>query len=152
MNDSKNTIHKAFLDNIQYLEDEATADIAFIANGNTISSAFANAALAVTHLIVDIDSIEPNQNKHDTWQAEDLKGLLYDFIDRIIYQFDTEHWLYSIIEANIIQITSSIYQLEISGNGEYYDEKKHIAKRHIKAVTFFGMEIHNNSVKVTLDI
>ena len=134
------------------MEDEATADIAFIAKGETLPVAFANAAWAVTNLIVDIDAIEPSQSRHILWQAEDLKGLLYDFIDTIIYQFDTEHWLFHTIEATITKLESFVYQLEIHGKGEYYNEEKHQAKRHIKAVTFFGMEIHDHSVKVTLDI
>ena len=138
--------------NIEFLDEEATADVAFIASGKSLGDAFANAGLALYHTIVDLNQIDIKINFQREWKAEDLKGLLYDFLDDLIYLFDTEKLLLSVIEAEITKEDERIYTLKINGRGEYYSSKKHEAKVHIKAVTFFGMEIRKNSVKVTLDI
>ncbi|OLS26971.1 MAG: Protein archease [Candidatus Heimdallarchaeota archaeon LC_3] len=146
MNDS------SILENVKFLDDEATADVAFIASGKSLDEAFANAGLALYHTIVDLNQIEVNINFHREWKAEDLKGLLYDFLDDLIYFFDTERLLLSIIKAEIIKENENLYLLKIDGGGESYNLYKHDFNVHIKAVTFFGMEIGQKYVKVTLDI
>lgn len=137
---------------ISYLEEEATADIAFIAEGDTLDEAFSNAGLALYHTIVDLNDIEPNLSFDYEWQAEDLNGLLYDYLDDLIFYFDTKRVLMSKIETKIQNMGKKKFLLKLKGKGEYYNSNKHNAKVHIKAVTFFGMEIKEKSVKVTLDI
>jgi SHS2 domain-containing protein len=138
--------------NIIYLEEEATADIAFIASGNSLDEAFSNAGLALYHTIVDLDVIDPKKSFEYEWEAEDLNGLLYDYLDDLIFYFDTKKILLSKIESKIQKMGEKKFSLKINGKGEFYDNTKHEAKIHIKAVTFFGMEIREKSVKVTLDI
>ncbi|MFW9930205.1 MAG: archease [Candidatus Thorarchaeota archaeon] len=140
------------LENITFLEDEATADIAFLAKGKNIDEAFANAGIALFHVIVDNENIKRKIEVKQRWEAEDLKGLLYDYLNDLIFLFDTKKILLGEINAKIYQEKKNNYILEIIGLGEKYNPKTHQAKTHIKAMTFFGMEISENSVKVTLDI
>jgi SHS2 domain-containing protein len=138
--------------NIKYLEEEATADIAFIASGDSLDEAFSNAGLALYHTIVDLNIIDPKISFEYEWEAEDLNGLLYDYLDDLIFYFDTKKILLSKIESKIQNIGGGKFSLKIKGKGDFFDNAKHEAKIHIKAVTFFGMEIREKSVKVTLDI
>ncbi|HKZ41393.1 MAG TPA: archease [Candidatus Hodarchaeales archaeon] len=140
------------LSKVKYLEDEATADIAYIACGADLAEAFSNAALALYNVIVDLDQITPTLDFSYKWEAEDLPALLYDFLQDLIYFFDTERLLLCQIEAGIEQISPEKFSLIIRGKGEKFSEKTHVAKTLIKAMTFFGLEINNNCVKVTLDI
>lgn len=137
---------------ITFLEDEATADVAFIAQGEIIDEAFTNACLAFAHTIVNLHEITPEIEFRKSWEAEDLKGLLYDVLDDLIYLFDTDRLLLSEITGKIEKKDNSRYRFSLIGKGEKIFEKNHEIKVHVKAVTFFGMEITQNSVKVTLDI
>ena len=141
-----------FWDQVLFLDDEATADVAYIASGNNLEEAFTFAGLALYHTIVDINEIDQKIDFKQEWEAEDLMGLLYDFLDDLIYHFDTKKLLLSEISSKIKKKSDGSFHLSIEGRGETFDENKHQAKIHIKAVTFFGMEITENSVKVTLDV
>ena len=139
-------------ENVIFLDEEATADVAFIARGHTLDEAFAYAGLALYHVIVDIDTVEPVLDLEKEWDAEDLPGLLYDYLDDLIFLFDTEELLLTEIQTRIKKQSDENFKLLLKGKGEKYNEQKHKAKTHVKAVTFFGMEVSEKRVKVTLDI
>ncbi|MHA2363145.1 MAG: archease [Candidatus Hodarchaeales archaeon] len=132
-----------------FLEDEATADIAFIANGNTLEETYANACNALVEVIVESSSIDLIEEKTHNISAEDLPGLLYDLLDHLLFLFDTEGFLF---RDNKVKIDKKKCSIVWKGRGEKFIENKHVIQNHVKAVTFFGMEISETQIKVTLDL
>lgn len=132
-----------------FLDEEATADVAYVARGSTLEEAFANAVLAMTEVMVSSDEIRPLEERNGELQAEDLQGLLYDLLDHFLFLFDSEFLLFGRIQVNLDEPNCS---LKWVGAGESYDETRHQIKTHVKAVTFFGMEVGEQYVKVTLDL
>ncbi len=132
-----------------FLEDEATADIAFIAKGKTKSEIIANACLALTNVMTDTSSLSSELTYEKEFVAEDLLGLIYDLLNYLLFLFDTEDIFFSDFKINFNEDKMS---LKLIASGEKYDTEKHIIKGHIKAVTFFGMIFDENGLKVTLDL
>lgn len=133
----------------RFLEDEATADIAFLAFGNSLNEIFANACRALVETMIDRTTVNQEINVSYKVLAEDLKGLLYDLLESILFKFETEDLILSEFE---IKINEENYFLTVKSSGEKYKPTKHHFKTHIKAITFFGMEFSENTVKVTLDL
>ena len=132
-----------------FLEEEATADVAFIANGTSMAEAFSNACTALAEVIVDTSQIQPVIEQTISFKAEDLQGLLYDLLDHLLFLFDTEYLVFS---SNQVKLDIPNCSLVWTGQGDVYDPKKHTLHTHVKAMTFFGMEITDTYVKVTLDL
>ena len=79
-----------------------TADAKFRAYGKTREEAFANVVPALAAIATD-KTVEEHQSYDVTVHADDLQGLLFDFIDSIIYLIDTEHFLPVRAEKIVIQ-------------------------------------------------
>ena len=136
-------------DSFRFLEDEATADIAFLAFGDSLNEIFENACKALVETMIDRSTVSQELNVSYNVHAEDLKGLLYDLLESILFKFETEDLILSEFE---IAINEKEYFLTVKSSGEKYEPTKHQFKTHIKAITFFGMDFSENTVKVTLDL
>jgi SHS2 domain-containing protein len=132
-----------------FLEDEATADVAFIAKGKNKAEIIGNACLALIEVMTDLNSIEEKLEYYKEFEAEDLFGLVYDVLNFILYLFDTEDILFKSIKIDLDEKANSLL---LKGYGERFNTVKHQIKTHIKAVTFFGMLFDENGLKVTLDL
>lgn len=140
----------------KFLENEATADIAFEAYGKTLEQAFENSALAVFEIITDTKKVQPKLKKEIELKAHDLKSLLYDFIEELLYIQDTENLLFSQFKVKPIEKIKEEYLLKAEIKGEKFNEKIHEKRNMIKSVTYFGMEIKQEkeycTIKVTIDV
>ena len=68
---------------------EHTADTKFKSYGNDLNEVFENAALAFTEVITDPESVKKEVKKEFTVQAEDLKSLLYDFLEELLVMHES---------------------------------------------------------------
>ena len=66
----------------RYLDHMTDAFIEVI--GDTTDEAFANAGISVVDTIVDINSIEIKDDRKIEVSSDDLKGLLYSWLEEII--------------------------------------------------------------------
>ena len=137
------------MENFIFLEEEATADIAFIAKGKDKPEIISNACLALTTVMTDISLIRQDISFNKDFEAEDLNGLVYDLLNYLLFLFDAEELFFSKFD---VSLDEDHFKLSLQAKGEKYDAKKHIIKTHIKAVTFFGMEFNTKGLKVTLDL
>ena len=137
------------MDKFIFLEDEATADIAFIAIGKTKAEMITNSCLALTNVITDSSLIEPKNTFEKKFQAEDLLGLIYDLLNYLLFLFDSEDMLFNTFLINLDEDRNIIY---LKAKGEKYNPKKHEIRNHVKAVTFFGMKFEKEWLKITLDL
>lgn len=137
------------------LGDEATADIAYEAYGETLEEMYSNAAVALFSVMTSLDSVEEQQTDVFTVQAEDKQALLLDFLNELLYKWDTEKVLFKDFSCEI-QSEQSGYKIVTECSGEAFNPDKHEMKVEIKAVTYFDMEVkEENGVwkgHVTLDI
>ena len=72
---------------------EHTADAKFQAFGKNLEEAFSNAALAMFSVITNTRKVKENVSHDIECSSKDLKSLLYDFLEELVFLIDTENFL-----------------------------------------------------------
>lgn len=119
----------------EFLEDVATADIAFRANGKDLPELFQAAGDATINTMIDnLAAIEPRETRSFSLENDDLDLLLFNFLQELIYYKDSELLL---LRAQQIQIEEkdNLYHLSAITTGEKLDPNRHEQRVDVKAVT-----------------
>jgi SHS2 domain-containing protein len=132
---------------------EHTADAKFQAYGKNMEEAFSNAALAMFSIITDTKKINKEVEKEIKAKGTDLKSLLYNFLEELLFLLDTDNFLLNKIEKITIKEINNKFKLDSIAIGDKAD--KYETSGDIKAVTYNEMEIKENGevmVQVVVDI
>lgn len=127
---------------VPYEAFEHTADIGLHAYGSTLAELFIHAALGMESLMVAPDQVRPLVSREINARGHDLVSLLVDWLDKLIFLFDTEFLLVCACEIQAISET----ELTARVFGEPYDPQRHELSSAIKAVTW-----HEASVERTAE-
>jgi SHS2 domain-containing protein len=128
-----------------------TADVGIIAYGADMSQAFANAARALFSLITELDDVAEVIHRDIELTATDVESLLVEWLNELVYQFDTESILFK--RFDIIQLNNT--QLKARGYGEKVDSSRHKLKIGVKAATYHMLKVDKGDgcrVQVLFDI
>lgn len=128
-----------------------TADVGIIAYGADLSQAFANAARGLFSLITELDDVEEVLHRDIELAASDEESLLVEWLNELVYQFDTEGIIFK--RFDIIQLNST--HLKARGYGEKVDSARHKLKIGVKAATYHMLKVEKNDgfrVQVLFDI
>lgn len=133
---------------------EHTADVKFKAYGGNLREAFENAGKAMFDVMVEVEKVNPRKKKEFKIKTEDLKALLYDFLEELIILHEIEGMVFSKFKVRIKKLGG--YELKAGVLGEKLNREKHGLKTGVKAVTYHEMKIHreenNYWVQVVLDV
>lgn len=131
---------------------EHPADLGIEARGQSLSEAFEEAAIALSSIIADLDSVSIAIDRLLTVEARDVESLLVRWLSELLYLYDGEGFLCK--EVQIQQFSPT--RMEAKVRGEWYAEGKHHMKLDVKAITYHQLEIKEGpdgcSVRVYLDI
>ena len=125
---------------------EHTADTGITASGNTLAEAYAAAAQGMFSIMTDPDTIRETGTRRVTVKADDAEGLLFEWLNELLYYFDVELILFrgfDIIEFSQTSLTADCH-------GEKYDPSRHEIKTGIKSATYHLMEVDAEHHKVTV--
>jgi len=122
----------------EYLEEEATADLAVRSYGATLEEAFVNMALGMMNAMTPLERVEPKEEREFEVSGGDLGELLYNFLDELIFMKDVENLIFSKIS---VEITEDQTKLRARCWGEPFDLTRHEPKIDVKAVTYSIMEV-----------
>lgn len=141
----------------RFLENIATADVAFEAYGKTLEELFENCALALTAVMVDPKTVKPiSQVATFHISQPTIEDLLFKFLSELVYRKDTEQLLFLKLQVKIKKLDVEGWKLDADLWGEKIKPKKHKLRADIKAVTWhmFKIEKIKNGYKaqVILDI
>jgi len=136
----------------RYRYIEHPSDVGFEAYGTTLEELFANAATAMYSFMTDVDAIETAEEREVTVNAEDLYSLMFDWLDEMLFLFESE----SLVMKNFdITVDDSMFSIKGKCRGGKFDPAKHESGMIIKAVTYNMMEVKKNEVwhaQVVLDV
>jgi Uncharacterized conserved protein len=140
----------------EFLDEIATADVAFRAWGPDLPEVFSCATDATMNVMVqDLNSIEPREHRMILLENEALDMLLFDFLQELIYYKDTERLLLRVPQVNIRE-SEGKYHVCAEAIGEELDPIRHEQGVDVKAVTLhrFSLEQDENgwTAQVILDI
>ena len=107
--------------------------------GDTINEAFERAGISVVDTIVDINLVEGKENRKIEISADDLKSLLYNWLEEVIILTITDGFAGKIFHVTITR--NGKYHLLAKIVGEEINFARHHFKMEIKAPTYHLMEI-----------
>lgn len=116
---------------------EHTADVGLVARGGDMRELFVNAGLGMLSLMVDLDGVEPREERQIEIRARDREGLLVRWLTELLYFLDAEEMLFRRLE---IEELSDIH-LRGRALGERIDRERHRLHFGVKAVTRHLLEI-----------
>jgi SHS2 domain-containing protein len=140
----------------EFLEDMATADIAFRAWGADLAETFVAAADAVMNVMVeDLDAIQGREERQLTAENEALDLLLFDFLQELVYYKDAEQLMLRVGQVRIAE-RHGHYGLTAVARGERLDANRHRPRVDVKAVTLHRFSLQQRAggwdATVILDI
>jgi SHS2 domain-containing protein len=120
---------------------EHTADLGLRVRAADLNQLFAEAAEALFSAIVDdLATVEPKQKIEVSLQGDDLSYLLFDWLNELLYRFDTEHLLFGKFEVKIEE-----QNLRASAWGEKLDPSRHSLAHEVKAITYHGLRVEKEN-------
>lgn len=139
----------------KFIEDFATADIAFEASGKDLNELFKSAAEALFEILSNVKKVNKSISKKIGLKNKVIENLLYDFLSEILYIKDLDFMIFSNCDIKITESKSG-YELDAIIYGEKINPKKHELHSDAKAITLhqFSIDKTKNGYKafVIVDI
>ena len=125
-----------------------TGDIRVRVEAHSLEELFLDAAKALTDTITDSAALGSRVEKKVTIKASDRDQLLHDFLQELLFRFDTEEFLTK--EGRVTFLTPT--SLEAQLRGEIFNPKRHPKKTEVKAVTYHRLHIEKKGASYVTDI
>jgi SHS2 domain-containing protein len=125
----------------EFLEDIATADIAFRAWGENLEELFQAAGDATINVMIeDLDTIRLEEQRTFSLENEALDMLLFNFLQEFIYYKDSEQLL---LRSQQVQFEekNGHHHLSALTQGEKLDPQQHQQRVDVKAVTLHRFQL-----------
>jgi SHS2 domain-containing protein len=116
---------------------EHTADLGLRVRAPDLNTLFAEAAQALFAAVVEDPSmVEPRERFDVHLPADDREYLLFDWLNKLLFRFDTEHLLFS-------RFTVCVDEGGLAGTawGEPLDRSRHALSHEVKAITYHGLKV-----------
>ncbi|OGW97015.1 MAG: hypothetical protein A2Z81_06470 [Omnitrophica WOR_2 bacterium GWA2_45_18] len=125
----------------QFLEDIATADVAFKAWGKTLEEVFIASADATMNVMVEhLHTIARIDRRVVVLEDASLEFLLFKFLQEFIYFKDADNLLLR-VERMRVSSRDQLYSLTADLCGEKLDSQRHPMGVDVKAVTFHRFKV-----------
>jgi len=127
---------------------EHTADTGLIAYGHDLTEAFANAAYGLFSIMAELGGVREVESQTVAVSAEDTEGLLFNWLNELIYVFEVEKLLlkrFDITEFDERRLKAECW-------GEKYDSSRHQLKSGVKSATYHMLKIDKDQVRVIFDV
>ncbi len=139
-----------------YIEDVATADVAFEATGKTREEMFiASWDATLNVMLEDLETVQSNVEKNFHLEEESAELLLFQFLQEQIFYKDSEELLLR-VSALKISAAGKGFSLDAQVYGEKLNPEFHPMNVDVKAVTFHMFKVEEtpegHKAFVVLDI
>jgi SHS2 domain-containing protein len=116
---------------------EHTADLGLRVRTADLETLFIEAAQALFGAILDDPAaVEPRQMVAIELENADTDYLLFDWLNELLYRFDTQHLVFGRFEVHI-----QGDRLHGQAWGEALDEWRHRLAHEVKAITYHGLRV-----------
>ncbi|HNS18928.1 MAG TPA: archease [Sedimentisphaerales bacterium] len=121
------------------------ADIGIRGVGPTREDAFAQAATALTAVLVDPAKVEPREPVEIVCHEQDDEMLFMNWLASLLYEMDTQRMLFSRFEIEPIK-----GGIRAMAWGEPVDIARHEPAVEVKAATYAGLKVERDATGVWL--
>ena len=123
---------------------EHTADMGVELEADSFEKLLSEGLLALTDCLTDVDDIEIELERLVDLTAASRDDLLVDWLNELVYLFETEALLLRLADLEVEQGESGV-RLRGKVLGQRYDPKRHPIKTLIKAVTYHQLAVSSSS-------
>jgi SHS2 domain-containing protein len=120
----------------QFEQIDISGDVGLKIWGQELEELFANAAEGMSELITDISSVPESESREVHVIAESNEDLLVQWLNELVFLFDTYNFLGKRFSINIIN-----KQLEAEITGGTFDPSKEVSRLLIKAATYHELSL-----------
>jgi len=112
------------------------SDIGIRGVAPTKAEAFAQAAMALTAVIADLEKVEPKEVVDIVCEEDDDEMLFMVWLSSLLYEMDARNMLFSRFEIELVEggLKAKVW-------GEPVDVAKHEPVVEVKAATYAGLEV-----------
>lgn len=141
----------------RFLEEIALADVGFLATGDSVSELFAASAAAVIEAMVNPVSVGTNWTREVRLSGEQVDGLLFDWLNTIVFLKDAEAVVFHDIHALVnYDSGAGLWRLSATLIGDRIDANRQELRTDVKAVTKHLYEVKEKegtwSAHVVVDV
>ncbi|RJS72267.1 MAG: archease [Candidatus Syntrophoarchaeum sp. WYZ-LMO15] len=129
---------------------EHISDAKFRAYGKTLEECFNNAGRAFFALMVNIDEIKPDLEIQTHIEAENLEWLLFDWLNELLYLFESEGLIFSSFDVSIEE-KEDLYILDATCYGTKIDPTTEI-DLYVKAITLHDLVVRRGPDEVSVEV
>jgi len=120
---------------------EHTADLGLRVVGDDLADLFQTAATGLFDVIVaNQESVRAHETEHVVLTADSTEDLLVQWLNELIFRFETRHRLYGCFE---VAIDDDGRRLEANISGESIDRTRHLLDHEVKAATRHGLFVEH---------
>ncbi|HXH71708.1 MAG TPA: archease [Mariprofundaceae bacterium] len=116
------------------------ADIGVRGIGPSLHESFEQAALALTAVVSDPETIEADTAIHIRCEAPDDELLLVDWLNAVIYEMAVRHMLFSHFD-----VTIENHHLQATAWGEAIDPMRHPFSVEVKGATYTALRVSEDN-------
>jgi len=125
----------------RFLDNVATADVAFEARGATLHELFLSAwEAALRTMIENPESINAKCTRHISIAENRLDFLLHDFLQKLLFFKDANYELHRVKKIHLTNEQDG-YKIRAQLVGEPIDSMRHRMRVDVKAVTFHRLAV-----------
>ena len=95
-------------------------------------------------------TVEPRAAEHVSLESPELDLLLVDWLSELLFRFETTQFLVS--RATVEISTTDVHRLGARIEGEPLDPQRHAMKVLLKAVTYHGLEVKEDTGRWTATV
>lgn len=112
------------------------ADIGVRGIGPTCETAFEQAAIALSAIVVDVSTIRPELEVHIECEAPSKSLLFVDWLNALIYRMAVDHFLFGRFRVAIED-----HRLRAEAWGERIDRARHVLTVEPKGATYTALKV-----------
>ncbi|XP_064480365.1 protein archease-like [Ornithodoros turicata] len=140
---------------VKYEYLDHPADVQLHGWGDDLTEAFEQVAVAMFGYMTEIDKVNIRMTMDVEAQAEDMVGLLFHFLDELLFIFSAEPFFIA-RKVKILDFNKEAFTIKVRVYGEIFDLDKHPQGTEVKAITYSNMQVWDNAdqheVFVIIDI
>lgn len=122
------------------------ADIGVRGIGRSVAEALAQAALAMTGAVVDLDKVRPQTPVEIQCSGRNDEDMLYAWLNAVIYEMSTRRMLFSRFDVQVDGDT-----LHATAWGETVVPERHEPAVELKGATFTALKVRNEEGRWTAE-
>lgn len=149
--ESQNPTRFHFNDSNFILDLDHTADVQLHSYGATLEEAFEQVGMAMFGYMTELDTVEILEKHEIEAQSGDLDGLLFQFLDELLFLFSAEPFIIC-KKLRITELNLETFTIKCICYGEPFDLAKHPQGTEVKAITYSAMQIVQNEAEGKVDV